>query len=96
MQVDAEGRGAADGDDGHAGLCGAVGAVNFDAGVGELPGAVGEAGSGGLALFVAVGFVDVGFGWGWGGAGGGGQEEGEGQGFCFHWCGPVCGDLGEL
>src|SRR5690554_3988622 len=71
VQVDAEGWGAADGHYGHAGLGGAVGAVNFDAGVGELSGAVGEAGGGGLALFVAVGFVDVGFGWGWGCAGGG-------------------------
>ena len=71
VQVDAKRRGAADGDDGHAGLCGAVGVVNFDAGVGELPGAVGEAGGGGLALFVADGFVDVGFGWRWGCAGGG-------------------------
>ena len=62
VEVDAQGRGAADGDNGHAGLGGAVRAVNFDAGVGELSGAVGEAGGGGLALFVAVGFVDVGCG----------------------------------
>ena len=68
VQVDAEGWGAADGHYGHAGLGGAVGGDDFNAGAGELVGAGGEGGGGGLALFVAVGFVDVG---GLGGAGGG-------------------------
>ena len=68
VQVDAEGWGAADGHYGHAGLGGAAGGDDLNAGAGELVGAGCEGGGGGLALFVAVGFVDVG---GLGGAGGG-------------------------
>lgn len=41
VEVDAEGWGAADGHYGHAGLGGAVGGVYFNAGGGELGGAVG-------------------------------------------------------